>query len=97
MMSGLQEVYEKNQDDYLAPYFLEAIRKIAHLEADNAKLKAEITILENEVIKLEDKNDALMKLAGMYIKSYEDLVFGGAEHEEYEIGREEQDDDSNTL
>ena len=50
-----------------------------------------------EIVQLEKKNEALMRLAGMYIKSYEDLVFGGAEHEEYEIGREEQDDDSNTL
>ena len=34
-----------------------------------------------------------MKLAGMYIKSYEDLVFGDAEYEDYEIGKEEVDDE----
>ena len=44
----------------------------------SGKLEADVTKLENEVIRLEDKNDALMKLAGMYIKSYEDLAFGDA-------------------
>ena len=50
-----------------------------------AQLEADVTKLENEVIRLEDENDALskkneslMKLAGMYIKSYEDLAFGDA-------------------
>ena len=56
----------------------ETSKRIYELEADATKL-------ENEVIRLEDKNDALskknealMKLAGMYIKSYEDLAFGDA-------------------
>ncbi len=31
-----------------------------------------------EIIQLEKKNKSLMKLAGMYIKSYEDLAFGDA-------------------
>ena len=69
--------------------------EVAQLEAENARrdetilklskekhrLKADVTILENEVIRLEDKNEALMKLAGMYIKSYEDLAFGDADME----------------
>ena len=53
-----------------------------------AQLEADVTKLENEVIRLEDENDALskkneslMKLAGMYIKSYEDLAFGDADME----------------
>ena len=48
---------------------------------DVLQLEANVTTLENEVIRLEDKNDALMKLAGMYIKSYEDLAFGDADME----------------
>ncbi len=34
-----------------------------------------------EIIQLEKKNKSLMKLAGMYIKSYEDLAFGDADME----------------
>ena len=30
-----------------------------------------------EIVQLEKKNKSLMKLAGMYIKSYEELAFGG--------------------
>lgn len=36
-MTDLQEVYEENEQDYLAPYLLEAINSIAQLEV---KLKS---------------------------------------------------------
>ena len=64
---------------------------ILRLSKENFKhyLKGEVTTLENEVIRLEDevdelekKNMALMTLAGMYIKSYEELAFGDAIKEE---------------
>ena len=51
---------------------------LSELEADVTKLENEVIRLEDEVDALEKKNEALMKLAGMYIKSYEDLAFGDA-------------------
>ena len=57
------------------------IRVFGKLAAEVEQLETDIPTLENEVIRLEDKNDALMKLAGMYIKSYEDLAFRDATNE----------------
>ena len=35
--------------------------------------------ISDELLIAEKKNEALMKLAGMYIKAYEDLAFGNQE------------------
>ena len=59
-------------------------------EAD--EIYKEIGKLEEEVTQLEEKNESLMKLAGMYIKSYEKLLFeGGLEELEKENMRLEEE------
>ena len=83
-MCEADEIYIEKLEDEVIQLEAGNVRcdeTILKLSKEKHRLKADVTILENEVIRLEDKNEALMKLAGMYIKSYEDLAFGDADME----------------
>ena len=54
-------------------------RGIKELEASLEICSQEILRLEKRERELKAKNEDLMKLAGMYIKSYEELAFGKEE------------------
>ena len=91
-------IYWEQRCNIVELQYIELKAEIAEADEADMEVRADVTKLENEAIRLEDevdelkkKNLALMKLAGMYIKSYEELAFGGALKESWQLAAQASD------